>query len=57
MNTKQKDSTAKYLYDVSKGLLLAAIVGVFTNKATVSGLVISVLLAGYAYWVAYVLEE
>lgn len=32
MNDKQRDSAAKYLYDTSKGVLLAAVVALFTDK-------------------------
>ena len=43
MTKKQRESTAKYLYDVSKGIALLAIVGNFTREK----LDIPVLILGF----------
>jgi F0F1-type ATP synthase assembly protein I len=57
MNAKQRESAAKYLYDLSKGALVAAVAGILTDKITWVGIVIALLLAFYAFVAAYDLEE
>ena len=56
MNIRQRDSVAKFLYDLSKGLLLALVVAVLTKKAGLLSVTFLVLLAGYTFMVAYYLE-
>jgi hypothetical protein len=57
MNAKQRESAAKYLYDVSKGALLAALAGLFTDKVTWLGIVALLVSAFYAFVAGYDLEE
>lgn len=41
MNQRQRDNTAKYLYDLSKGIALIAVVGnIVTEKRNFTGLLI-----------------
>ena len=56
MNSEQQGSAAKYFYDLSKGCLLAGIVGVITEKIPFGAFAFFFLFAGYAYLVAYELE-
>lgn len=57
MNAKQRESSAKYLYDISKGSLVATLAGVLTDKASWLGIVASLVVAFYAFTAAYDLED
>ena len=56
MTRKQKESTAKYLYDVSKGIALLAVVGnIVQNKWETDIIVFGMLAAiGFFLWGYYV---
>lgn len=58
MTKKQRESTAKYLYDVSKGIALVAIVGNFIKDKWDIPVIIPRLLATiiFFFW-AYSLER
>ncbi len=56
MNARQRALVCKYLSDTSKGVLLAGVVGFFTGNVSGWLLVIHVIIAGYAFWAAYLLE-
>ncbi|MBF0140082.1 MAG: hypothetical protein HQL74_07365 [Magnetococcales bacterium] len=56
MNAKQRDSAARFLYDVSKGLLLASIIAPLTDKAAWISAVALAGLAFYAFVAAHILE-
>lgn len=54
MTKKQRESTAKYLYDISKGVALLAIVGDFLKEKhniliIISGLITTVVFFVWAY--------
>ena len=57
MNIKQRELLSKYVSDVSKGLLLAGVVGYFANKISIAIFLLHLILAGYALSVAYFLED
>lgn len=57
MNQRQRESAAKYLYDISKGTLLGVLAGVLTGKVTIYGMAMAALVAVYAFVAAYILEE
>jgi hypothetical protein len=56
MNRKQKESTAKYLYDISKGIALLAVVGnMVQGKWNIPNLIAGILAAfGFFLWGYYV---
>ena len=57
MTKKQRESTAKYLYDISKGIALLAIVGDFVKEKHNILIIISGLIATVVFFVwAYTLE-
>jgi len=57
MTKKQRESTAKYLYDISKGIALLAIVGDFVKEKHNIFIIISGLIATVVFFVwAYTLE-
>ena len=57
MTNKQRESTAKYLYDISKGIALLAIVGDFVKEKDNILIIISGLIATVVFFVwAYTLE-
>ena len=56
MNARQREFVSKYLSDVSKGLLLAVAVGAATGRLRLAYTVLYLLLAGYAFAAAYLLE-
>lgn len=57
MNTKQRESVAKYLYDISKGALLAGVVSYLASKVSVLIFVVHVAVAIYAFMTAFYLED
>jgi hypothetical protein len=56
MNLKQRESSAKYLYDISKGILLAGVIGIFADKIGVLFFLGHIALAIYTFFAAYWLE-
>jgi len=57
MNDKQKESTAKYLYDVSKGIALIAVVGNIVRGAwDIIGLVFGIVTSAILFIGAYINE-
>ena len=57
MNREQQGSAVKYFYDLSKGCLLAGLVGVMSGQIHVGGFAFFFSIAGYAYLIAYQLED
>ena len=57
LNDKQKASVAKYLYDISKGFLIAGAIGMLTNKLSVWAFVGHMVVAWYAFLSALLLEK
>ncbi len=57
MNKKQRENTAKYLYDISKGIALVAIVGnIVRDQWNISNLIIGLFAAtGFFIW-GYVVD-
>ncbi|MBW1677099.1 MAG: hypothetical protein JRJ79_10955 [Deltaproteobacteria bacterium] len=57
MNKKQRENTAKYLYDISKGIALVAIVGnIVKSQWNISNLIIGLFAAaGFFIW-GYVVD-
>jgi hypothetical protein len=47
VNANQRELLSKYLSDLSKGLLLAGVVGIGTGKLTVVYIVVDMLMALY----------
>jgi len=56
MTQKQREYLSKYLADVSKGLLLAVVVGIGTGKLVVLYVVLMVLSAVFTCGLGYLLE-
>lgn len=57
MNRKQKESTAKYLYDINKGIALLAIIGNMVQGKWYIPTLIFGLLGAIAFFIgAYILE-
>ena len=57
MTKKQRERTAKYLYDINKGIALLAIVGDFVKEKHNILIIISGLIATVVFFVwAYTLE-
>ena len=57
MTKKQRESTSKYLYDISKGIALLAIVGDFVKEKHNILIIASGLIATVVFFVwAYTLE-
>ena len=56
MNREQRGSAAKYFYDLSKGCLLAGMVGMVTDKLGGGAFGMLVLLSLYGYFAAFQLE-
>ena len=56
VTTSQRELLAKYLSDLSKGLLLAAIVGWGTGKLGTAYVLIDIMSAFYTIAIAYFLE-
>ena len=57
MNNKQKESTAKYLYDISKGVALLAVIGDFIKEKHNALIIISGIIAALIFFIwAYLLE-
>ncbi len=52
MNTNQRQNTAKYLYDISKGIALVAVVGnIVKDQWVISNLIIGLIAAiGFFIW-------
>ena len=57
MNKKRRENTAKYLYDISKGIALVAVVGnIVKDQWNISNLIIGLLAAiGFFIW-SYVID-
>ncbi len=57
MNKKQRENTAKYLYDISKGVALVAVIGnIVKDQWNISNLIIGLLAAiGFFIW-GYVID-
>jgi len=53
---KQRESIAKYLYDLSKGILLAGVIGYFTGNIAGWVVLVHLGLAANAFIAAYLLE-
>lgn len=54
MTKKQRESTAKYLYDISKGIALLTVVGNFTKDkldipVIISGIIATLIIFFWAY--------
>lgn len=57
MNDQQRDSTAKYMYDLSKGVALLTVIKPLWEPGVVTGAVLFGLTATCALFVwAYILE-
>ncbi len=56
INAQQRESAAKYLYDVSKGALLAGVAGAATGKISTAWFVGTFILAIISYIVAFQVE-
>ena len=52
MNKNQRENTAKYLYDISKGIALLAVVGnIVKDQWIISNLIIGLIAAiGFFIW-------
>ncbi|MEW6095855.1 MAG: DUF6722 family protein [bacterium] len=58
MNNKQRESTAKYIYDVSKIIFATVVIGQFVQKDIHLGLLISGIMATIiTYLVAFLVER
>ena len=57
LNTKQRESAAKYLYDISKGFLLAGVVGVLAGKISALAFIGHSVIAAYAFIGGFWLER
>jgi hypothetical protein len=57
MNDKQRESVAKYLYDLSKGFLLAGVIGIFSNKLSAWGFGAHIFFSAFIFDVALYLER
>ena len=57
MNKKQRENTAKYLYDISKGVALVAVIGnIVKDQWSILNLIIGLLAAiGFFIW-GYVID-
>lgn len=57
MNKKQRENTAKYLYDISKGVALVAVIGnIVKDQWDISNMIIGLLAAiGFFIW-GYVID-
>ncbi|OHB71434.1 MAG: hypothetical protein A2W17_04710 [Planctomycetes bacterium RBG_16_41_13] len=57
MTKKQRESTAKYLYDISKGIALLAIIGnLLKEKWDIPALIFGSITAVFSFTIAYILE-
>ena len=56
MTSGQRELISKYLSDLSKGLLVAAIVGWGTGKLRTEYVLIDIIVAFYTIVVAYLIE-
>lgn len=57
MNKKQRENTAKYLYDISKGIALVAIVGnIIKDQWNISDLFIGLFAAIVFFTWGYVID-
>ena len=52
MNKNQRENTAKYLYDISKGIAIVAVVGnIVKDQWVISNLIIGLIAAtGFFIW-------
>jgi len=56
MNNKQRENIAKYFYDLSKGLVIGAAVGLGTNKVSVLAGIIYLTFSLYCLASGYLLD-
>lgn len=57
MNKKQRESTAKYLYDISKGIALLSIVGnLLKEKWDIPAIIFGCIAATITFIWAFILE-
>jgi hypothetical protein len=56
MTTRQLESIVKYTYDLSKGILLAAVIGLGTGKLSLGYFILNLLSAVVSLLVALRLE-
>ena len=57
MNKKQRKSTASYLYDISKGIAIVAIVGnIVQGKTDVTSIVFGIAGVIIFFIIAYIIE-
>lgn len=57
MNKKQRENTAKYLYDISKGVALVAVIGnIVKDQWNISNLIIGLLAATAFFIWGYVID-
>ena len=57
MTNKQRESTAKYLYDISKGIALLAIIGnLLKEKWDAPALIFGSIAAIFTFIIAFILE-
>lgn len=57
VNSVQRESAAKYLYDLSKGFLLTGVAGMLADKITVLSLVLALIVASFTFNMAFDLER
>ena len=55
-NEKQRDLLSKFMSDVSKGLLLGAVLGLASNKINIFGAFGFFILSIYMFYAAFILE-
>lgn len=57
MNDKQRENTAKYLYDISKGIILLAVIGnIVQGMWDIVSLVLGIITSAILFISAYILE-
>lgn len=58
MNKKQRESTAKYLYDISKGIALLSIVGnLLKERWDIPAIIFGGIAAVITFIIAFFIEE
>ena len=57
LSKKQRESMAKYLYDISKGFLLAGVVGILASKIGALAFAAHLVTAVYAFVGGFWLEK
>jgi hypothetical protein len=56
VNTRQRESICKCLYDISKGFLLAGVIGYLAGKLVLLALIAHFVAAINAFFAAYFME-